>query len=127
VGEISVVNKIIGGEYTGCIEIRDQAHGAPEWITTLVPLTGDRGQSVVLGDKKPWRTECTVLGWDEQRLSLELEGLSLKQGDDLNSEGISLSDSGYKAFNLRRDEMVELNTCMTGIGHRWRLTYKWAV
>lgn len=65
----------------------------------------------------------TVNKYDRDKIDLTVDGLSLKQGEQLDNKGIDLYGCGTHTFTLDRYETVELNTCTMDMGTTWKITY----
>jgi hypothetical protein len=61
--------------------------------------------------------------YDNEKISLNIDGLSLKQGEDLSKSGIDLNGCTSNSFEMKIDEKVELNTCSMDAGITWTLEY----
>jgi hypothetical protein len=67
--------------------------------------------------------KLNIGNYDNEKISLNIDGLSLKQGENLNKSGIDLNSCTSNSFEMKIDEKVELNTCSVDAGITWTLEY----
>ena len=61
---------------------------------------------------------------DQDKLSLMVDGLYLKQGENLNKTGTNLRGCKLNLFTINKDEKVKLSTCSFDMGTTWEIVYK---
>jgi hypothetical protein len=107
--------RIIESPWTGWGE--DQ----PEIRTiTVEPKEGDEVILKGVGEKE---YVLTVADASFNKVRLEVDGLALTQGEDVDKEGVDLTGCGPQNFELKIGEMIKLSTCTTDMGVKWTVTY----
>jgi len=90
-------------------------------VMEILPKKGEKIELIGLYNKDLYELE--IINVDDNSIHLQIDGLSLKQGEGLKAKGINLRGCGLQKFVMTKGETVELNTCSMDMGVSWTLQY----
>ncbi len=90
-------------------------------VMEVIPKKGEKIELIGLYDKDLYELE--IINVDDNSIHLQIDGLSLKQGEGLKAKGMNLRGCGLQNFVMTKGEIVELNTCSMDMGVSWTLEY----
>ncbi len=90
----------------------------------MINIKPESGKEIVLKGVGEKEYTLKLVDVKQEEINLVVDGLSLKQGEDISKEGIDLGGCGAQDFIINKGETVELNTCSTDVGVKWQITFE---